>query len=95
MIAGKEKGIDSGRRSMRTGTTSTTKTMITNIPHCITEVVEAETGRETECPHYLEITPLKGEEEEGEKSEVLPLTILHHLRQQGPSPALKSRRQRR
>lgn len=67
--------------------------MMANIPHCITEVVGAETGRGkegTECLHCLEITPPRGEEEEGEKREVLHLTILHPLPHQGPNPALKS-----
>lgn len=64
--------------------------MTTNIPQCITEAVVAGTGRGTECPRYLEITLLRGEEEEGEKREVLHLTILHPLPHQGPSPVLKS-----
>lgn len=89
MNAGKERGA-SGRRSTPTGTTSTTKTMMANLPQCITEVAAAETERGIECPHYLEITPPKGEEEEGEKREVLHLTILQHLPHQVPSPALKS-----
>lgn len=90
MSAGIEIAIDSGRRSTETGTTSTTKTTTTNIRRCITEVVAAETGRETECPHYPEITPPRGEGGEGEKREALHLTILHHLPHQEPSPALKS-----
>lgn len=89
-IAGKERSIDNGRRIMLTGTTSITKTMTTNIPHYITEVVAAETGRGIECPHYLEITPPRVEEEEGGKREVLHLTIPHLLPHQGLSPALKS-----
>lgn len=88
MSAGKENGIGSGRRSMQTGTTSTTKT--TTTPQCITEAVVAETGRGTECPHYLEITPPRGEEEEEETREGLPLTILHPLPHQRLSPALNS-----
>lgn len=81
--------IDSGRRSTQTGTTSTTKTMTTSIPQCTTELVAAETGRGTGCLRYLEITPPRGEEEEGEKTEVLHLTILHPLLHQVPSPVAK------
>lgn len=77
---------------MQTGTTSSTKTTTTSTPHCITEVVVAETGRGTECPLYPEITPPRGEEEEEEKEKrgVLPLTIRHPLPHQGRSPALNS-----
>lgn len=89
MTAGKGKAIDSGRRSMPTGTTSTTKTTITNIPHCLTEAVAAETVRGTGCLLYLEIIPHREEEDGGEKRGVLHLTILRPLPHQGPSPVAK------
>lgn len=74
---------------MQTGTTSTTKTMTTSIPLCITEVMAAETEKGTDCPHYPEITHPRGEAEEGEMREEFPLTTPHPLPHQGPNPAPK------
>lgn len=84
MSAGKGKATDNGRRNTLIGTTSITKIMTTNILHCTTEVVvaEIETERGRDCLHYLEIIPLRVEEEEEEKTEVSHLTILHPLLQQ-------------
>lgn len=50
----------------------------------------AETERGTDCPLYPEITHPRGEGEEGERRELVHLTIPRPLPRQGQSPALKS-----
>lgn len=81
---------------MLTGTTNSIKILKTSIRHYIREDVAVGTGIEKgkEHRHYLEIIPLRGEEEGEETIEVSQVIILHlpHL---GQSPALKSSKPRK
>lgn len=80
---------------MLTGTTNTIKILKTSIHHCIREDVAVGTGIEKGKEHhpYLEIIPLRGEEEE--TIEVPQLIILHLPHHPGQNPAIKSSKPRK
>lgn len=82
---------------MLTGTTNTIKILKTSIRHCIREDVAVGTGIEKGNEHhlYLEIIPLRGEEEGEETIEVPQLIILHLPHHPGQNPAIKSSKPRK
>lgn len=82
---------------MLTGTTNTIKILKTSIHHCIREDVAVGTGIEKGKEHhpYLEIIPLRGEEEGEETIEVPQLIILHLPHHLGQSLAIKSSKTRK